>query len=335
MIKSMINLIAETAWHHQGDFKFMRTLVDDICETNVDIVKMHISLDLEEYMSIDHEAFQTLKNWMFDESQWHELISFVQSKGKKIMLLLNDSKAIEFAAQYNPDFVEIHSVCLNVPRIQDSIKKYISPDSKIVIGVGGSSIEEINFAVNQLKASKLILMFGFQNYPTKYEDINLKKIQLIQKMFTKLEFGYADHTSWDNDNNELITLMVASNNMTYVEKHVTNVLGEERCDFSAAISIEQFQSLSQKVKLLSDLLGNGDLELNSAEKLYSVYGPMKMAARAISDIESGSNFEIGSVDFIRMPKISTMSQIDVLSSVGRKVVKSLKKGDVVNWENFE
>ena len=38
-----IKLIAETAWHHDGDFIFMRKLVDDIINNaKLDILKMHI-----------------------------------------------------------------------------------------------------------------------------------------------------------------------------------------------------------------------------------------------------------------------------------------------------
>ena len=94
----MIKLIAETAWHHEGDFIFMRDLVTRICEnSNADIVKFHITLDLEEYMNKDHDAYKTLKSWMFSETEWEELICIVRENNKEIMLLLNDIKAIEFA----------------------------------------------------------------------------------------------------------------------------------------------------------------------------------------------------------------------------------------------
>ena len=48
----MTKLIAETAYHHEGDYPFMKELVTRICETsNADIVKFHITLDLDEYMN--------------------------------------------------------------------------------------------------------------------------------------------------------------------------------------------------------------------------------------------------------------------------------------------
>ena len=123
----MIKLIAETAWHHEGDFIFMKDLVTNICQnSDVDIVKFHITLDLDEYMSKDHEAYVTLKSWMLSESNWEELIYIVRENNKELMLLLNDTKAIEFSKKYNPEMVEIHSVSLNVPRLQDAVLENIN-----------------------------------------------------------------------------------------------------------------------------------------------------------------------------------------------------------------
>jgi len=160
----MTKLIAETAWHHEGDYIFMQNLVTKICElTYVDVVKMHITLDLDEYMSRDHDIYDNVKKWLFSVEQWDELIGIVQSSGKEIMLLLNDTKAIKFAAKYNPELVEIHSVCLNVPRLQYTIMEEIDSTAKIVIGVGGCSLQEIDKAVEIFKQRETVLMFGFQN----------------------------------------------------------------------------------------------------------------------------------------------------------------------------
>ena len=281
----MIKLIAETAWHHEGDFIFMKDLVTKICQnSNVDIVKFHITLDLDEYMSKDHDAYETLKSWMLSESDWEELICIVRENNKELMLLLNDTKAVEFSKKYSPEMVELHSVSLNVPRLQDAVLKNISNKAKIVIGVGGCSVKEIEEAVKFFHSREIVLMFGFQNYPTKYEDVNLLKIRKIQELFRGSMFGYADHTAWDEENNDLITLLVSSNGMDFIEKHVTTEYGNERCDFSAAISIDQFNKLHKEVGLLNKLYGDGSMELNEAEKKYSSYGPMKMAAIATHDL---------------------------------------------------
>jgi len=326
----MIKLIAETAWHHEGDFIFMKDLVTKICQnSNADVVKFHITLDLDEYMSKDHDAYETLKSWMLNESDWEELIGIVRENNKELMLLLNDTKAVEFSKKFNPEMVEIHSVCLNVPRIQSAVLQNISKKAMVVIGVGGCSVAEVEEAVKFFHLRKTVLMFGFQNYPTKYEDVNLHKIRKIQGLFKGSIFGYADHTAWDENNNNLITLMVSSNGMDFIEKHVTTEYGKERCDFSAAISIDQLNKLHTEIALLNNLYGDGVMELNKAEQNYSSFGPMKMAAITKHALTKGDKLLMENFHFSRTAQITDMSQLDILQVIGSKLVKDLKANQVI------
>jgi len=331
----MTKLIAETAWHHEGDYVFMKQLVTRICETSsANIVKLHITLDIDEYMSKDHDLYQTLKSWMFNVKQWEELIGIVRDNSKELMLLLNDTQAIDFASKFNPELVEIHSVCLNVPRLQKAILENIDKNAKVVIGIGGCTIEEVKKAVQCFHDRELVLMFGFQNYPTKYEDVNLGKIRKIQALYPGKKFGYADHTAWDESNNELITLLVSANGMDFIEKHVTTEYGMKRCDYSAAISIKQLNILYKKINLLDKLYGNGSLQLNKVEQDYSSYGPMKMAALAKYDLNKGANLTINDVHFCRTSQFTRMSQIDLLKVIGNKLIEDVKINQVIDWKHI-
>ena len=331
----MTKLIAETAWHHEGDFPFMKDLVRNICESSLaDVVKLHITLDLDEYMSKDHEAYEVLRPWMFTAEQWAELIQIVQDSNKELMLLLNDTTAVEFASKYNPSLIELHSVCLNVPRLQNKILEKFDKKTKIVIGIGGCTLQEVDAAIHTFCAYETILMFGFQNYPTKYEDVNLSKIRKIQSLYGDKSFGYADHTGWDEKNNEFITLMVAANGMDYIEKHVTTEFGNKRCDYSAAVSFEMLNSLGKKMKILDEVYGDGSLSLNLAEKSYSNYGPMKMAAITKSDLKKGEFLLESNIHFCRTRHSTDMSQIDTLDYIGKAVNSDISAGQVLSKKYF-
>jgi len=326
----MIKLIGETAWHHEGDFEFMRDLIYQLTEkSDVDIIKMHVTLDLDEYMAKDHEAYQMLKKWIFSESQWQTLTDIVSDSSKELMLLANDCKAIEFSANQNISLIELHSVCLNVPMLQNKIIESIPSNVKVAIGVGGSTLEEIDAAISVFQKNKPVLFFGFQNYPTKYHYINLRKINKIQSMYPSLEYGFADHTSWDDAENELVTLMVASNSMNFVEKHVTTCPGEDRCDASAAISIQNVNSLREKLSIVSSIRGSAEIGLNDGEKKYSVYGPMKMACVAAKDIHAGNLLDKDMLAFKRTKATTVLSQIDYQTILGSEVCKDNAKGAVI------
>ena len=330
-----MKLIAETAWHHEGNFDFMKKLVYQIITTtNADIIKMHITLDFDEYMDPSHEAYQKLKVMTFNKSQWSELIKIVRKANREIMLLLNDTKAIEFGLSMNPEYVEIHSVCLNDVFMLKKLKENIKKKTKLVLGVGGTEVNEIKNVVNFLKYPDIILMFGFQNYPTIYKDVNLKKIKKIMRLFDNFEFGYADHTAWNHKYNELITLLVASSGVKYIEKHVTTNYGEERVDWSAAISLKMLNSLSEKIKILNELNGNGSLNMNAGEISYSIYGPMKKAAVLKKDLLSGSKLQLNDIKFIRTKERTDISQLGIIDLIGTKINNDLKKKTVLKLNHF-
>ena len=325
-----MNLIAETAWHHQGDYGFMKNLVSEIAtKTEANIIKMHITLDFDEYMDSSHDAYALLKPWLFNKSQWSELIEIARINGKKIMLLLNDIEAIKFGLSLSPEYVEIHSACLNDVFMLDELKKELPLSTKVVLGVGGTNVDEIDHAINYLKHPNILLMFGFQNYPTIYKDVNLNKIRKIMKLFDNFEYGYADHTAWDSVHNELVTLLGAASGMSYIEKHITTHYGENRVDWPAAISIDMFNSLHEKVKILDGLNGNGAMAMNKGELSYSIFGFAKKAAIFKKDVKKGDILSIEMIKFIRTKEISDLSQLDVVQAIGKSLSQNISKGAIL------
>jgi len=148
-------------------------------------------------------------------------------------------------------------------------------------------------------------------------------------------FGYADHTAWNEENNGLITLLVTSNGMDFIEKHVTTEYGKERCDFSAAISIEQLNQLHKELGVLNKLYGDGSMELNDAEKKYSSYGPMKMAAIASHSLIKGEKLSKNDFHFRRTSQVSDISQVGILEVIGNKIASNIKANQVILSKHIE
>ena len=178
-------------------------------------------------------------------------------------------------------------------------------------------------------------MHGFQNFPTDFKDINFLKIQKLLQLYSNLSHGYADHTSWDHKDNVLITMFGAALGMDYLEKHVTTNYGENRVDWQAAISIEMFNDLSDKVKLLKACNGDGLLKLNPGEEAYSVFGANKKAAILNKNIIASHELSIDDFSFKRTGQSSDLSQLDVLAKKGNKIKKDLMKGHCLLIEDFE
>jgi sialic acid synthase SpsE len=325
-----MKLIAETAFHHEGDAKFMSSLVGSICSSSADIVKLHFLLDIDSYMMPDHSAYELIKKWMFSSEQWREWVSMIHSSGKELMALVNDVKAAEFAAGCSAGLVELHSVALNDKKLIDAVKANVDRNVKIVCGVGGSSLYEIENVANNFADNPVVLMFGFQNYPTRYQDINLRKIRRVMSAFPEFEYGYADHTAWNEPSNVMISLLGAAQGMEYVEKHVSHHYGIERTDYSAAVSFDMLTDIKKGMEILDACAGDGLLRLNSAERKYAALGLMKKVAVLNRDVEEGEELTWDVISFLRTSQSTDMSQMDVWQSIGQRFSASLSAGMALN-----
>ena len=138
-----MKLIAETAWHHEGDIAFFCDLVDTLVEKGrQDLIKFHLTLDLDAYMARSHPLYETLAAWMLGESAHAELIERATRDGRRVMLLYNDVRAVEFGQQYDPPLVEVHALEVGNLHLLDAVGANLLPSQRVVLGVGGLTIEE-------------------------------------------------------------------------------------------------------------------------------------------------------------------------------------------------
>ena len=107
-----------------------------------------------------------------------------------------------------------------------------------------------------------------------------------------------------------------------------------KIDFSAAISIDMFNSLSDKIRILEQVYGDGILALNKGEKLYSQYGPMKMAALVKSDLKIGHILSIKDISFKRTKQKTDLSQLDAINLIGKTLTKAISSKEVLNFSHF-
>lgn len=322
-----MKLIAETAWHHEGDFNFLWNLALEIKKSKADLAKFHLTLDLDEYIDNSHSLYENYHKWKISESDWQKVLEVFDSS--ELMLLCNDTKSIEFAMKFNPSIIEIHAVCMNDLHMLDCLKKNVSSNTKIALGISGNNLDEIDFAINYLNHPNIILMYGFQNYPTKFVNINFNKLKRIIQLYPNAEFGYADHCGFDEEFNELITLTGASLGVAFIEKHVTTDIGVPRLDYEATISFDMLNQLHDKMQIIFQSFGNGNFQFNEGEENYARLGTLKKVPILKRDIKKGDILLKNNLEFKRAKTTYNYSTYSILKHIGKKINKNIKAGSFI------
>ncbi len=325
-------IIGETAYNHEGDIKYLYRMIDDIAELKLNAIKFHMLLDPESYMQKKHPLINKFKNWIFNKKQWDKIIDYSNKKNLDVVVLCDDVESVNYILKNNQDVkaIELHATGLNDYFLLDSVSKF---KGQIMLGVGGSTIDEIAYAVDLLNSkgeNNILLMYGFQSYPTKYTDINLSKMLIIRDLFN-LPIGYADHTAFDDPNNEIISCMAAMMGINILEKHYTPDYGIERIDYHTAVGKIQMLKIKELMELALRVYGNGNLKMSEAELEYGNTGPMKKAIVAKKKIKKGEKLSFDNLWFKRTADESSLKQNQFLQLIGLKSTKDIQEDEIIDF----
>ena len=329
-------IIGETAYIHEGDFNYLRKMIDAIAKIGLNAVKFHILLEPESYFQKKHPLVKEIGKWMLTRKEWDRLIERAAMKGLDIIMLCDDVASVEFIfGRYPPvNAIEIHATGLNDIFLLEAASKF---KGRVMLGVGGSTVDEIEYAVNYLRTrgkEDLVLMYGFQSYPTDYKEINLSKMAKLRDIF-HLPVGYADHTAQDDPNNEIISVMAAAMGFNILEKHFALVQGEERVDYHAGVGPAAMSRIKSLMEIALQVYGTGKIDMSVPEKNYGNTGPMKKALVARKRIKKGETISLDNVWFKRTTEETPVRQMELVKMLGRKASRDIKEDELIDFGKIE
>lgn len=325
-------IIAETAYNHEGDLKYLYRTIDGIAELGVNAIKFHLLLNLDSYMHTSHPEYTQFTGWIYSKEEWDGIIDYSRGKGLDIVALCDDVESIEYIIGHKKPIsaIELHATGLNDYFLLEAAVKF---ERQVILGISGSPMDDIQYAVSFLKQkgkTNVLLMYGFQSYPTSYSDINLSKMINIRDLFN-LPMGYTDHTAFDDPNNEIVSIMGAVMGFSVLEKHFTPDYGKERIDYHSAVGKEQMLRIKELMKLALIAHGDGSLGMSQSELNYGNIGLMKKAIVSREDIHKGEKLSLDNLWFKRTGKTSNIRQSQLFQLVGLEAIRDIKAGEIIDF----
>lgn len=325
-----LQLIAETAFTHQGDFEYLVQQIDLAKRVGAQYVKFQVLVDIDSVYSKETALYADMSTKMHTWEEWEKAFAYVHEIGLKTLVLPIDYKALDLSlvSQY-VDALEIHSICLNDVVYLDMINAS-KTDMLIVLGVGGRNLSDIDFCINHLQSENLLLMSGFQSFPTEKKNANLGKIRTLSTKYS-FEVGYADHTPWDQDDSDMI-LASLSLGSSFIEKHIILKDGDDRADYYSAIGETGFKRVRAVMDNFSVIYGSDDLDnLNEKEV---VYKERERKIIALKDISKGQKISNEDISYSVTDQKWDLEQKDYNVLIGKELKGEIKKGEVITSDLF-
>lgn len=328
----MFRIIAETAFSHEGDFTFLIKQIESAALAEAEFIKFQILLNLDDYLVKSNPSYDVIEKLIFSESQWKDAFDLALAKGLKIMVLPLDVNTLKFCLKHDEkiSLYEIHSVCFKDIKLINEFKKV---KKKIVLGIGGRDGKEIRMLITQLNIpeNQIILMFGFQSFPTQKRDLNISKLKGLKKEFSSI-LGYADHSSYINDDfidQKKIAYLLGA---TYLEKHIVVEKGVKRIDYETAVEFKDFLKLKSELNDLIVTLGNQDIEiLNLKEEVYRNREKQMVYSK---DLKKNQIISLSSIDFKITDLKSDFKYFIEVEKGSMKLLKDVKRDDLVTIKDY-
>lgn len=306
MIKVKPYLIAETAYTFEGDKSHLLSQVKSL-DKRIDAIKFHMLINPNEYIDKEHTLYPKIEKWTLSKSDWNEILSVAIERNFDIIVLVDDLDSISFLENYKTSIsgIEVHAACTNDVFIMEKAAKFCYRNNiSFFLGISGYEIQELEKIyrfIRENNVQKIVFMYGFQNYPTNYEKINLRKIKLYEEIFD-VTVGYADHTEYnDNNKNKIIecAYVLGSN---IIEVHYTSSNSKQRTDGITAYDSEELVNLKNELTLLDKVLGEKTTLLNYDEKKYSLIRKSPVYKTSFS---KGECIYLEDIKFIRKESIES------------------------------
>ncbi len=332
MAKNKVKIIAEIANAHQGNPELALELARASIEAGADAVKFQVYF-AEELLVGTHSRFEHFKNQSFSEDDWDKIFEKVCKFGSEVYADVFGAKAIAVAAKYDLDGLKIHSSDLTNTSLLNKAAKY---KRKLFLAVGGSTILEIKYALDRLAnagcSSRIVLMHGFQAYPTKVEHAALCRLKMLKEYFgDSVSLGYSDHADAETDFSLFLPLISLPFEVRYIEKHVTLDRASRGVDYYSSYEPDELANFIECVRVAEKAIGDKPLCFSQSEKVYRK--TVKKQWVAARDMQKGD--VINESDLVMLRTEDSVNGAAYESLIGSKLVCDVAKEQVISRNDIK
>ena len=219
-----VYFIAEIGINHNGDIKNALKLIEEAKLAGCNAVKFQKRFPKE---CVPKIMWDTTKNTPWGKMtyiKYKEKMEFNKRDYKKIIqhckkLKIDwsascwDSSSVDFMENLKIPFYKIASASLTDLDLLKKIKKTKKP---IIISTGASTMKQIKKAISIFGSKNLGILHCNSSYPAKYEELNLKFIPKLIRMYPKSLIGYSGH-----EKGLSTTVAAAVLGAKIIERHIT------------------------------------------------------------------------------------------------------------------
>lgn len=331
-----IEIIAELAQGFEGRPEQARLLMKAAAAAGADAAKYQL-VYADELATPDYKYYQLFQSLEMSDEVWESLAKYAVELAIQLQTDIFGIRSLKLAERIGVSAIKLHGTDIaNVGLLKEvacgSVKK-------VLLGAGGAHFSELEQAIDILVNKEVVILLGFQGYPTPNETNQISRVSLLAQHFSRkypnVSIGFADHASPDSTLRYALAAVAVGAGATVLEKHLTLGKVMQLEDHESALNPDEFLEFTQTLRDCDRALGSvsesEDFCMSESEQGYR-----KMIRRHVvagRSLDAGN--KISPSDLV-LKRTSAESVITDLSLVYHKTLKrEVNKNTPISLNDFE
>ncbi len=335
-------IIAEAGINHNGDIIKAERLIDAAAAAGADYVKFQTfkadklvskSAPKASYQQMnmndgDSTQHAMLKKLELSEEDHYRLSKYATVKKIKFLSTAFDLDSIDFLETLGIDTFKIPSgEITNYPYLVRIAKT----EKPVILSTGMAYMKEIQDAVTVLsnhgvQKEKIIILHCNTEYPTPFEDVNLKAMLTIGSEFG-VSYGYSDHTTGIE-----VPIAAVALGAVVIEKHFTLDRTLPGPDHKASLEPHELKAMVAGIRNIEKAIqGNGVKEPSASEAKNIIIA--RKSIHINSDLDKGETLTANHL--IMQRPGDGISPMEMDKIIGKKILTDLKLGHKLFWTDLQ
>jgi N,N'-diacetyllegionaminate synthase len=320
-------IIAEAGVNHNGSVDRAIQLVDAAVAAGADAIKFQ-TFKAEKSITVnapkagyqqkatgsDESQLEMVRKLELNEAAHVGLYQHCEKKGITFLSSPFDLESIDLLNSLGLEIFKIPSgEITNLPYL----RKLGALNTRLILSTGMSSLGEIETALEVLTKSGTLLeqitvLHCNTEYPTPFEDVNLKAMLTMKAAFPGVQVGYSDHTPGIE-----VAIAAVALGAGVIEKHFTLDQNMEGPDHRASLESDELKSMIIAIRNIEKAMGSGIKHPSPSEAKNKLIARKSLVAT--QPIKAGERFSADNITAKRPGTgISPMRWDEVLGQVAQK-----------------
>jgi len=320
-------IIAEIGNNHEGSYALAEEMIGLASQSGAGAVKFQTIVPEKLVSVLEVERIQQLKKFQLSYNDFEKLSKVAAQEG---LIFLSTPFDLDSVNMLEP-LVPAYKIASGDNTFYPLIEAVAKSGKPIILSTGLSDMEQIQLTqtfiedVWEMKNidQELALLHCIVSYPANVHELNLMFIKELQKINDNV--GFSDHSIGID-----AAVLAVAMGARIIEKHFT--IDKNYSDFhDHALSADpnELSVLVRRVKETLVMLGDGERSFIASEK--EITAKVRRSLVACRDLKVDSRITIDDIIWVRPG--GGIKPGDENKIIGKKLVKSIKRGEKILLEN--